>query len=219
MKRYAEQLLEDIASATENVIWPFRERESDIHDWISEEEEEQTAPRLPLQEWTGIRKVQLPPTERLSDDQVRRLLEALKAMLDAYNWSFVLQTQVPERIQYAAIRDNFDQEAAIKRWHMGFFHLCRPGTPHGTCALGEHCQCRCYAEIFAGFVDEELSPEEERARQLECEIIHLKRKYGADWEKYYPYHLDLAYDDEAGNPYDYGFGLENEDDHDDWWRR
>ena len=78
MERYVEQLLEDIASATENVNWPFRERESDIHDWISDEEEEQTAPRLPLQEWTGIRNVQLPPTERLSYDQVRRLLEALQ---------------------------------------------------------------------------------------------------------------------------------------------
>lgn len=29
--------------------------------------------------------------------------------------------------------------------------------------------------------------------------------------KYYPYHLDAAFDDEAGNPYDYGFGGADED--------
>jgi hypothetical protein len=103
---------------------------------------------------------------------------------------------------------------------MGFFELCRSGTPHGTCALGEHCQCRFYEELFAGFVDEDLSPEEERARALDCEITHLKRKYGDDWEKYYPYHLDPEYDDESGNPYDYGFGPDDEeDDGDDWWRK
>ena len=216
MERYVEQLLADIAYATENVAWPYWEREVDIHDWVCDEEEEQTAPRRPLEKWTGIRKVELPPGERLADDQLHRLLEALKAMLDAHNWMFVLQTHVPERIQYAAIRDHFDQEALVKRWHMGFFELCRSGTPHGTCALREHCQCRFYAKLYAGFVEEDLSPEEERARELEIEISHLRKKYGDDWEKYYPYHLDPKYDDEDGNPHDYGIGGEYLDDDDTW---
>jgi len=34
--------------------------------------------------------------------------------------------------------------------------------------------------------------------------------------KYYPYHLDPNYDDENGNPYNYGFG--DEDDDDNWWQ-
>ena len=219
MHRYVEQLLADITYATENVAWPYRKRELDILDWISDEEEEQTAPYRPLEKWTGIHKLQLPSVERLTDDQVHRLLEALTTMLIAYNWAFVLQVEVPERVQYAAIRDNFDQEAQVKVWHMGFFQLCRPGTPHGTCALGEYCHCRFYAELCAGFVDEDLTPEEERARELEWEIDHLKKKYGDDWKRYYPYHLDPEYDDEDGNPYDYGFGAEHEDDGDDWWRK
>jgi hypothetical protein len=33
--------------------------------------------------------------------------------------------------------------------------------------------------------------------------------------KYYPYHLDKDYDDENGNPHNYGL----EDDSDDWWRK
>src|SRR6266536_5161879 len=79
-------------------------------------------------------------------------------MLDACNWSFVLQIQVPERIQCAAIRDNFNQQAKLKRWHMGFFELCRPGTEHGKCALSKYCQCAFYSELFSRFIDEELSP-------------------------------------------------------------
>ena len=67
-------------------------------------------------------------------------------------------------------------------------------------------------------IDEDLTPEEEWARELEIEIRHIKRKYGDDWMKYYSYHLDKNYDDEDGNPYDYGFGDADFDD-DDWWRR
>ncbi len=123
--------------------------------------------------------------------------------------------------QYATIRDNFSQQAKIKRWHPGFFELCREGTAHGHCALAEYCECSFFAEFFSGMSDKELSPEEERARELECEITHLKKKYEEDWKKYYPYHLDAAYDDENGNPYDYGFGNdeEDEDSSDDWWKK
>ena len=220
MKKYIDQLLEDIRNATENVSWPFAEKEVHLHDWLSDEEEDKMAPVRNLEEWTGISKIQLPPVEKLTDAQVDCLLQALKKMLDAYNWSFVLQIEVPQRIQYATIRDNFNQEAKLKRWNMGFFEPCRKGTEHGKCALEQYCQCAFFKEFFSGFVDEELSPEEERAMELACEIKHLKRKYGRDWMKYYPYHLDPNYDDENGNSYDYGFGDgDDEDDEDDWWKK
>jgi hypothetical protein len=220
MQNYINQLLADIVYATENVSLPFVEKQLELHDWIADEEEDKTAPVRNLQEWTGISKEMLPPQEMLSDEQVDLLLKALIKMLDAYNWSFVMQTKVPERIQYAAIRDNFNQPAKVKRWHMGFFEVCKPGTEHGKCAFGEYCQCAFYAGLFKDMVDEDLSPEEERAMELEMEIKHIKRKYGDRWMKYYPYHLDANYDDEKGEPYDYGFEDEEDDDEDDnWWRK
>jgi len=221
MEKYLTQLLGDIADATENISWPYTEEKLELWDWVSDEDEDKIAPVRDLEEWTRIKKEQLPPVEMLSDEEVRRLLVALKKMLDTYNWSFVLQIEVPERIQYAAIRDMFDQPAKVKRWHMGFFELCRPGTEHGKCALGEYCQCAFYAGLFEGMVDEDLTPEEERERRLQIEVQHIKRKYGRDWMKYYPYHLDKEYDDEDGNPYDYGFGADDDDysDDDEWWRQ
>ena len=220
MQNYINQLLQDIAYATENVSWPFAEKEMHLHDWISDEDEDRMAPLKDLEEWTGIRQEMLPPVEMLNDEQVSQLLKSLNKMLDAYNWSFVLQIQVPERIQYAAIRDNFNQQAKIKRWHMGFFEMCKAGTEHGKCALGDFCQCAFFAEFFKDMIDEDLTPEEERERALEFELRHIKRKYGDDWMRYYPYHLDKNYDDENGNPYDYGFGEEDEDEDDDnWWRK
>ena len=112
------------------------------------------------------------------------------------------------------------QPVKIKRWHLGFFEHCRPGTEHKKCALSEYCQCAFYAELFSGFIDEDLTPEEERARALEIEVNHIRKKYGDEWMKYYPYHLDANYDDENGDPYDYGFGDEEDDEEDDsWWRK
>lgn len=109
MHHYLTHLLSDIASATENVSWPFIRKEGgyDLGDWIPDEEEERMAPGRELDAWTGIRQEQLPPVDMLSDEQVHTLLVALKKLLDAYNCSFVLQTEVPERIQYMTIRGNF----------------------------------------------------------------------------------------------------------------
>lgn len=216
MQKYINQLLADIDYAIENKSMPFVEKKLEINDWITDEEEDKTAPVRSLEEWTGIYKEMLPPQEMLSDEQVNHLLKALNKMLDVYNWSFVLQIKVPERIQYKTIRNNFNQQAKVKRWHMGFFELCTPGTAHKKCALGEYCQCAIYAELFSGFNDEELSSEEERARELEIEISHLKKKYADGWKKYYPYHLDKNYDDENGKPYNYGF--DDDEENDNWWR-
>ena len=98
MEKYIQQLLSDINHATESISLPFVERELHLHDWISNEEENKIAPVRDLEEWTGITKIQLPPPEMLSDDQLHNLLSALIKMLDAYNWSFVLQIKIPEQI-------------------------------------------------------------------------------------------------------------------------
>ena len=216
MQNYINQLLTDISEATKNVSRPFVEKQLSLHDFISDEDEEKIAPICNLQQWTGIQQEMLPPATMPSDTQVTSLLDALKKMLDTYNCSFVLQTKVPERIQYAAIRDNFNQDVKVKQWNMGFFEFCKPGTIHHTCSLARYCQCAFFEELLAGFSDEVLSKEEERERILEIEVNYVRKKYGEYYMKYYPFHLDKNYDDANGNPYDYGFE-EDEDADDNWW--
>lgn len=217
MQQYIKQLLFDIEAAAKNASFPSIAKELSLHDWISTEAEEASAPIHNLCEWTGIKPEMLPPSSMLNEKEVQALLEALKQMLSSYNCHFVLQTEVPEQLQYETIRQNLNQEVKVKQWHLGFFELCTRGTVAKTCVLGDYCQCAFYEEFFAGMVEEELTPEEERARALEIEVQHIKRKYGDDWMKYYPYHLDKTYDDENGNPYDYGFSDDEEED--EWWRK
>ena len=220
MEQYVEQLVHDIHEASQSLAWPYvKQTEVGLHDWKSREEEETVAPERNLPEWTSISPEMLPPVAMLGDEQVGNILKALRDLLAACNCHVVFQTDVPERVQYESIRLNFDQQVKVLEWNDGFFAFCKPGTPIKTCALGEHCQCAFYEELFEGFIEENLSPEEERARDLEFEVRHLQKKYGSDWMKYYPYHLDKEHDDEYGNPHDYGMGNEDEDDVDDWWRK
>jgi len=217
MEEYVAQLIDDIERATNNFTRP--QYENELLFWMPDKEEDATAQVINLQEWTGIYAEMLPAESSLTDEQVTRLLNALIKMLNEFNWLFVLQFSVPERIQYNTIRDNFNQEAKIKYWHMGFFELCRPGTEIRTCALGEYCQCEFFQDLFKNFrEDEELSPEEERDRELEWELEYLRKKHGRNFWKYYPYHLDKHFDDEKGEPFDYGFGDDDEDDEDNWWK-
>jgi hypothetical protein len=217
--RYVQQLISDITEASENLALPFvKQQEVSLLDWQSPEEEDATAPVRNLPEWTGITEEMLPPASMLKEDEVHSLLGALNSLLDACNCHVVFQTDVPERFQYECIRQNFNQDIILRQWHMGFFALCKKGTAPKQCALGKYCQCAFYEEFFEGFIDENLSPEEERARALEMEVSHIRKKYGDDWMKYYPYHLDKRYDDPEGNPYDYGLN-DDEDDEDNWWRK
>ena len=219
MERYFEQLLEDIRESIEEFKLTDEGKTYELWEFLSEEEEEMTAPIRNVQDWTGISQEILPPSELLTKEQLHLLLKELMKLLDACNCHFVLQFDVPEDLQYETIRNNFDQEVKIKTFHMSFFEFCKPGIPHKSCSLKDYCHCSFFKELFADMIDEDLSPEEERARYLEIEIRHLKRKYEDDWMRYYPYHLDPEYDDEYGNPYDYGFGEDEEDEDDTWWRR
>lgn len=196
------------------------------YDWSdikSEEEELRTAKKQSIAAWTGISKDALPPHEMLSDEELENLYEALSDMLDEYNMSIVFVFTLPVRIRYQVLRKYYDQERAMLQWNTDFFDVCPTEQTYDQCLLGEGCHCRFFDELRAGWIENELTPEEDRELELEMEIKHLQRKYGDEWIKYYPYHLDMDYDDEFGNPYDYGLGSideeDDEEDDDDWWKK
>ena len=47
MQQYIDQLLTDITYATENVSWPFTEKKLELHDWMPDEEEDNTCEGRP----------------------------------------------------------------------------------------------------------------------------------------------------------------------------
>ena len=135
----------------------------------------------------------------------------------AYNYHVTFIFDLPNRMRYEVVRANFSQEAIQKQWHTGFFELCKSNQSNPDCLMAEYCHCAYFEELSANFIKEGLSPKEERQRALEIELKHIKRKYGDDYMKYYPYHLDPKHDDEYGNPHDYGLGdMEDETGEENW---
>jgi len=216
MQKYVEQLLADIESSIENSNVGASNETYNIWDFITDEEEESTCQRKNLQELTGIRMEQLPPSEKLTDEQLNTILEVLKKMLDAYNWMFVMAIEVEPRLQYNCIRENFNQTALIKKWNMGFFEICKPGTEHYSCALKDRCHCAFFKELTSGFEKQDYSDEEEKIIAIDLEISHLKRQHGEKWYEHFPFHLYKEFNKESDNGSNFGF--DDDDENDDWWR-
>lgn len=150
MQHYLKQLHADIEAAIARGSFSLAKEEVSIHDWISDQQEDATAPLRNLCEWTGITPEMLPPAGMLNEKEMSELLETLKRLLGAYNCHFVLQTEVPEDIQYEVIRVNLNQQVKVKYRHMGFFEMCTPGTPLKKCALGDYCQCAFFEDFVIG---------------------------------------------------------------------
>ena len=192
MDKYLQQLLQDIIQATKKITWSYPLSQTDVttlEDWLPDTEEEKTAPRISLEEWTGIQQSQFPPADRLSDKQIDVLYAAIKKMLAAYNYHATFLFSLPTRTKYEVVRTHFKQEAIQKRFHMGFFELCFSNKSHPNCLMGSECHCTYFEELSKKWVNDDLTPEELSKKALDAEAQRLKKKYGEDYMKYYPFKL------------------------------
>ncbi|MEM9888615.1 MAG: hypothetical protein AAF849_22150 [Bacteroidota bacterium] len=183
MQKYVHYLLTDIRAATDDLPVPWIEKETyEIADWLPREEDEKQAPKRTIEEWTGIRQEALPPDDRLTEEQIAVLMEALKALLNELNAYFCMTfINVPLRLQYRAMRMQWQQEHVWLQWHDGFFKLCEEDQAHGTCGLGwDHCQCRHFAELSKDWDDSPWTEADEERWQREMEERERRRRRD-DW--------------------------------------
>jgi hypothetical protein len=187
MQKYINQLIEDIQYAKANIQkpWIVPEGGYEFDEWLSEEEDKKQAPVRNVEDWSGIKKEQLPPEDRLTDEQVEALFKALDKLLSEFNCHFVVHFHVPFREQYKTMRAMWQQDHAWMAWHYNFFDLCEDGQEHGTCALGEDfCQCKALAEFTKDW-DNSPWTEEDEAFWEEMEARRQRRKRD-DWWGYDP---------------------------------
>lgn len=154
MQKYIDQLLVDLLEARPAVIIrdsPFFDPE-DGDDWLMDMEEADLAARKPLSEWTGIRQEQLPPARMLSDEQILALLHEIIDLLQAFNLSATFHTFVPERKQYHAIRESWNQEVPFLKFSMYYLSYCNQDQKN--CPLGqEFCQCAFLEDYLSDSMD------------------------------------------------------------------
>ena len=203
MQKYINQLIQDIEIARDDlqVPWIVPEEGYQLDDWLSGEEDEEQAPVKTIEDWSSIKQEQLPPAERLNDEQVETLFHALKKLLEGFNCNFVMQFETPIRVQYRVMRSMWSQQHGWMSWHPNFFDVCQDGQLFGTCAFGDdYCQCKKLANYTEGWnetvwteEDEEVfwnkmenrrqqRKEEADRRSRERHIEYLKAEYGDDYQ-------------------------------------
>ena len=140
MKRYVEQLIEDLEYASKHPpAKPFIEPPPHIagDPVISELA---LIPFKTIETWTGIKQVAFPSMMRLTDNQIKLLNVAIFKLLDSLQIELVDKPKsLPDDVLYDIVTDN---------WHdfvqylpsSGFdWELCT-GDPD-TCPYGDFCDC------------------------------------------------------------------------------
>ena len=184
MQRYIDQLTADLvmakpAAATYN--FSFSDREEG-EEWMLDLEEIDLAPRKSLSTWTGIQQVELPPARLLSDQQIDSLLQTLLDLLQAYNLIASFHTYVPQREQYHAIREHWDQQVPLLKHSVYYLDYC--DQDQQKCPLGsEYCQCA----FLEDYLTDSLDYDEEDLEEMDDEDL--------DWENDPRYRRGLGWDD------------------------
>jgi len=143
METYIAQLLEDLQEGSRQLPpAPFLTGDPDYLslDYI---EEWETAPYHPFGTVMGIEGVVFPPDERLSDEQVERLSEAILALWASRNVFADLPDELPWRVAYRLLVQRWAGEpiqflAQGMNCHLEFCDYEPENCPFGLA----YCQCK-----------------------------------------------------------------------------
>lgn len=181
VKKYLNQLISDIQTATVYGTETYANSGEEAIDLLVWEEQVETIPTQALDEWCSIKQNQLPPDTQLNEEQVSTLLGQLKLLLDAYNCPIVFQFRVPHRLQYQVIRANFNQQVPIVKVRHFTFSFCDESVCREACLLGaQYCHCLFFDDFFDKFAHDKESKDVEVDINPYKQYL-LKRRYGADW--------------------------------------
>ena len=138
MQRYIEQLIGDFKEAKKRVPPnPELETIESQKEFNEKMFAIETAPDIPAKELFGIAYEEIPPPEKLTDEQIQQLMEAMTDMLTAFNFYIELPEKVPLKLQYKLIRDIFAEEIHYMPGFTHHYDFCSGWCP--DCEILEYC--------------------------------------------------------------------------------
>ena len=110
MKRYVEQLLEDIESVQNQSIetideWRKNNSANSIDEYIDPKQDEGIA----LCDLVGLQQFFLPDESYLDDEEIQVLTTAIIQLWRSHNLYPVFSKKLPRRIKYSLLRDYWNQ--------------------------------------------------------------------------------------------------------------
>ena len=155
MQRYINQLIEDLRAA-KNQVPPEPKLSEDYEEFEKQMFEMETSPSIPMKQLFGISYDELPPPEKLTEEQMQQLIDAIFETWAAFNCSAEFPDDVPIKLQYDLVRDQFADPIHYMPGYSMDFDFCIAWCPE--CKITEYCTLK--DEIWT---KEEL--EEERSKK------------------------------------------------------
>ncbi len=165
MEKYLKYLLADITAASENIPVLIFDDPDEEMPFISLEEEEKTARREPLGERIGVKQEWFPPVQRLNEEQISGILEAMANCLDAYGFIPHFPTGLPLRRQYEVLVAYLGREVPILSYNPWQIDFC--DYEPRTCPFGDsYCQCKVYEQWLSKLENDDGPLDEENIQGL-----------------------------------------------------
>ncbi len=140
MQNYLHYLLADLRSATENLpaLYPYAIDcpTPEGMEWMPELA---LVPFKTIAEWTGIPLEALPPPDKLSGEEVEKLLGAMKALWEAYWFEFNLSDAMPPDLEYEMMLDCWEDYVQYLPQSGCDVELCCGN--YRKCRMSEDCFC------------------------------------------------------------------------------
>lgn len=152
MEKYIEQLIGDMREAAKNLP-PVPDfdlpEEMECLQGVMEWEE---AEYKPFEEWFGIEKKVFPPSDKLSDVQIKVMVSELINLWNAYNFHPTLPDNLPDRLTYDIMVNFMDEPVQWISEGMCHIEFCEYDPPH--CPFPpEYCMCHDFEEQQKKFDD------------------------------------------------------------------
>ena len=156
MKKYLTQLLEDIRNAHREPVHPPKRRIKSFENEFEEIDNYTSGRNIPpiLSVQSGLSRDQFPPASKLTDEEIKSVIDAFGEFLLSYHICVDIPDGVPLDRSYELYISTLDQEAwffSTGTLHMDF---CTGYAP--DCELKEYCPCRdVWEDELSGNTEEE----------------------------------------------------------------
>jgi hypothetical protein len=156
MQNYINQLLADMAAAKNNLpadinyaaLYPDHPAYKFGLDYIVEWE---MAPSYKMGELFGIEAEQLPPADKLTDEQIGQLLKGIYDLWQAFNYFPDSEFDAPPRVFYSVIKNYWaTQSVQYEKYTFIEFDFCSYNK--NLCVWGND-YCKCKDDVFETMED------------------------------------------------------------------
>lgn len=138
MNRYINQLIEDFKQA-ESKPQPKIDFGDTYEEFSKQMIEFESSDNAPSKEKIGVSYEELPPTDKMTDEQTPRLLEAMLNALSANGTEVTFPGDgIPVKLAYSELREHFKEGFnAMPGWTIDF---CSGWCP--DCAFADYCKAK-----------------------------------------------------------------------------